>query len=103
VLAIRASHDNPGCHNGVEADQLPFPLSLRQDMAAWNKLYFTPGAFRPDTSRSDEWNRGAYLVEGLMHCGACHTPKNVAGADKSGERLQGYALQGWFAPDITSD
>ena len=104
VLAIRAYLSTvPAVDHGVEADQLPFPLSVRGDMAAWNKLYFTPGEFRRDTSRSDEWNRGAYLVEGLMHCGACHTPKNFAGGDKNDERLQGYALQGWFAPDITTD
>ena len=104
VLAIRAYLNTvPAVDNGVAADQLPFPLSVREDMAAWNKLYFTPGEFRRDSSRSDEWNRGAYLVEGLMHCGACHTPKNIAGGDKNDEALQGYALQGWFAPDITTD
>jgi len=104
VLAIRAYLTTvPAVRNGVETDRLPFPLSVREDMAAWNKLYFTPGEFHRDTSRSDEWNRGAYLVEGLMHCGACHTPKNLAGGDKNDERLQGYALQGWFAPDITTD
>ena len=104
VLAVRAYLTTvPAVDNGVDADQLPFPLRVREDMAAWNKLYFTQGAFRRDSSRSDEWNRGAYLVEGLMHCGACHTPKNIAGGDKNGERLQGYALQGWFAPDLTTD
>lgn len=104
VLAIRAYLATvPAVHQGVVADQLPFPLSVRGDMAAWNKLYFTPGEFQRDASRSDEWNRGAYLVEGLMHCGACHTPKNIAGGDDNAMRLQGYALQGWFAPDITTD
>jgi mono/diheme cytochrome c family protein len=49
------------------------------------------------------WNRGAYLVEGLAHCGLCHTPKNAAGGDESSQRFKGYALQGWFAPDITND
>jgi mono/diheme cytochrome c family protein len=89
--------------NGIEADQLPFPLSVRTDAAAWNKRYFTPGEFQPDPNKKAEWNRGAYLVEGLMHCGACHTPKNIAGGDKNDERLQGYALQDWFAPDLTTD
>src|SRR5262249_40394793 len=72
-------------------------------MIPWNALFFTPGAFQPVAGKSAEWNRGAYLVEGLGHCGMCHTPKNILGGDKSGERLQGYALQGWFAPDITND
>jgi mono/diheme cytochrome c family protein len=104
LVAIRAYLSTvPAVHHKVTADQLSFPLNVREDMAAWNKLYFTSGEFRRDPNKSAEWNRGAYLVEGLMHCGACHTPKNVAGADKSGERLRGYALQGWFAPDISGD
>jgi len=104
ALAVRAYLNTvPVVHNGIQADRLPFPLSVRTDMAAWNKLYFTPGAFQPDPNKSAEWNRGAYLVEGLMHCGACHTPKNLAGGDENSERLQGYALQGWFAPDLTTD
>ncbi|MBV9828199.1 MAG: c-type cytochrome [Alphaproteobacteria bacterium] len=104
ALAIRAYLTTvPAVSNAVTADRLPFPLSIRADMAAWNKLYFTPGAFQPNSGKSDEWNRGSYLVEGLMHCGACHTPKNTAGADKDSERLQGGVIQGWFAPNITND
>lgn len=104
VLAIRAYLAAvPAVHNSVKSDQLPFPLSVRTDMAAWNKLYFTPGEFKRNRNKGDEWNRGAYLVTGLMHCGACHTPKNVAGGDKNDEPLQGYALQGWFAPDLSTD
>ncbi|HZK92104.1 MAG TPA: c-type cytochrome [Stellaceae bacterium] len=103
ILAIRAYLATvPAVTKSVTADQLPFPLSLRADMVAWNKLYFTPGPFHPDPNKTAEENRGAYLVEGLMHCGACHTPKNPAGADYADERLQGAALQGWFAPDITN-
>jgi mono/diheme cytochrome c family protein len=89
-------------HNAVTVNRLPFPLNLRASMIAWDRLYFTPGEFRPDTSKSKEWNRGAYLVQGPEHCGACHTPKTFLGGDKSSEALQGYALQGWTAPDITS-
>jgi mono/diheme cytochrome c family protein len=104
VLAIRAYLDTvPAVDNGVKSDQLPFPLSVRTDMVAWNKLYFTPGEFERNPNKSDEWNRGAYLVTGLMHCGACHTPKNLAGGDKNDQPLQGYAVQGWFAPDLTTD
>lgn len=104
VLAIRAYLATVApVHHPVQADLLPFPLSVRADMAGWNELYFTPGEFQPVAGKSDQWNRGAYLVEGLMHCGACHTPKNIAGADKDKEWLQGGVLQGWLAPAITGD
>jgi mono/diheme cytochrome c family protein len=69
----------------------------------WNALFFSPEVFQPDGSKSAEWNRGAYLTEGLGHCGMCHTPKNALGGDKTTERMQGYNLQGWFAPNITDD
>jgi mono/diheme cytochrome c family protein len=72
-------------------------------MIGWDKLFFTPGEWRDQLGKSAEWNRGGYLVEGLGHCGACHTPKNMFGADEDGQHLQGYALQGWFAPEITGN
>jgi mono/diheme cytochrome c family protein len=104
ALAIRAYLNTvPAVHNPVRPDQLPFPLDVRASMIAWNALFFTPGPFVPVAGKSAEWNRGAYLAEGLGHCGLCHTPKNLLGGDKTSERLQGYALQGWFAPDITND
>lgn len=104
ALAIRAYLDTvPAVHNPVKSNQLPFPLNIRLSMAVWDRLFFTPGTFKPDPSKSEEYNRGAYLAEGLAHCGMCHTPKNFLGADQTGKRLQGYALQGWFAPNITAD
>lgn len=104
ALAIRAYLKTvPAVHNPVIADQLPFPLDIRQTMTLWNWLFFSPGELRPRADKSAEWNRGAYLTEGLAHCGMCHTPKNLLGGDKSSEKLQGYALQGWFAPNITND
>jgi mono/diheme cytochrome c family protein len=104
ALAIRAYLNTvPAVHNPVQADQLPFPLDIRVSMAIWDALYFKSGPFTPVAGKSAEWNRGAYLAEGLGHCGMCHTPKNFLGADKNGETLQGYELQGWFAPDITDD
>jgi len=104
ALAIRAYLNTvPAVHNPVNADQLPFPLNVRASMTVWDKLFFTPGVFRPDSGKSAQWNRGAYLTEGLGHCGACHTPKNVLGGDKTTEQMQGYNLQGWFAPNITND
>ncbi len=89
-------------HNAVVSDRLPFPLNIRAAMIAWNRLYFTPGEFHAQPSKSEEWNRGAYLVQGPGHCGACHTPKTILGGDKTSASLQGYTLQGWVAPDITS-
>jgi mono/diheme cytochrome c family protein len=86
--------------NAVRVNRLPFPFNVRTSMIAWDALYFTPGEFHPDTSKSADWNRGAYLVLGPGHCGACHTPKTYLGGDKSSEFLQGYALQGWTAPGI---
>ncbi len=102
LLALRAYLSTvPATRQKAGGDDLPFPLDIRKGMAAWNKVNFTPGEFKPDPGQSAEWNRGAYLVEGLGHCGACHTPKGPAGGDKTGEALQGAKLQGWFAPEIT--
>jgi cbb3-type cytochrome c oxidase subunit III len=87
--------------NAVRVNRLPFPLNIRASMIVWDKLYFTPGEFHPDAAKSQEWNRGAYLVQGPEHCGACHTPKTFLGGDKLAKALEGYTLQGWTAPDIT--
>jgi mono/diheme cytochrome c family protein len=104
ALAIRAYLNTiPAVHNPVKANQLPFPFDVRAGMTAWDNLYFKPGEFQPVAGKSDAWNRGAYIVEGLAHCGLCHTPKNVMGGDDTSQRLQGYALQGWFAPNITNE
>ena len=104
VLAIRAYLNTvPAVHNPVKSDQLPFPFDMRWTLAAWDKLYFKSGHVSARPQQSAQWNRGAYLVEGPGHCGMCHTPKNFLGADKTKQRLEGYALQGWFAPNITDD
>jgi mono/diheme cytochrome c family protein len=104
VSAIRAYLNTvPAVYNPVKANQLPFPFSIRASLIGWNAMFFTPWEFVPDASKSVEWNRGAYLAEGLGHCGLCHTPKNFLGGDKSTERLRGYQLQSWFAADITND
>ena len=88
--------------NQVEVNQLPFPFNIRLSMAGWNLLNFDhsgPAAPRPD--KSEDWNRGRYLVDALGHCGACHTGKNLLGGDRDGRYLQGGALEGWYAPNIT--
>jgi mono/diheme cytochrome c family protein len=90
-------------HHAVVSDELPFPLSIRASMIFWDWLYFRPGEWRPRPGRSAAWNRGSYIVEGPGHCGACHTPKTFLGGDERSHQLQGYSLQGWFAPDLTGD
>jgi len=90
--------------NEVQPNQLRFPFNVRRPATStWDLLNFTPGVFQPDPAKSDVWNRGAYLVEGLGHCGTCHTPKNITGGDRSNEALQGALLQDWYAPDLTED
>jgi mono/diheme cytochrome c family protein len=104
ALAIRAYLTTvPAVHNPVKSDQLPFPFNVRASLVGWDELYFKPGPFKPVAGKSAEWNRGAYLAEGLAHCGLCHTPKTTLGGDKTREALTGYALQGWYAPNITND
>jgi mono/diheme cytochrome c family protein len=104
VLAIRAYLNTlPSVHNPVSSNQLPFPFSIRAVMLLWDVLYFTPGSFKPEPAQSDAWNRGAYLVQGPAHCGACHTPKTILGGDEIQQQFQGYSIQGWFAPNITDD
>jgi mono/diheme cytochrome c family protein len=89
--------------NRVDRRTLPFPFSIRTAMLGWNALFFDPGVFVSDPRRSEEFNRGAYLVEGLGHCGACHTPLNLLGANKAGQFLQGNKISDWTAPNITND
>ncbi len=104
ALAIRAYLNSiPAVQNKVRSNQLPFPLDIRLGLAGWDELFFTPGEFKPDPNKSAEWNRGAYLAQGLEHCGLCHTPKNALGGDDTSRVNQGYKLQGWFAPNITND
>jgi mono/diheme cytochrome c family protein len=89
--------------NVVNRNTLPFPFNIRMSMMGWNTLFFKPSAFAPDPKRSEEFNRGAYLVEGLGHCGACHTPMNTFGANKADLFLQGNNIDDWTAPNITND
>lgn len=104
VDAIKAYLDAlPPVRQESRKPALPWPLSMREVMAGWNELFFHEGAYRPDASKSAEWNRGAYLVEGLGHCSACHSPKNLAGAPKRAKALQGGYGENWYATSLTSD
>lgn len=62
---------------------------MRAGLVAWDELNFRPGEFKPVAGKSAAWNRGAYVVEGLAHCGLCHTPKNAVGGDETSRRLKG--------------
>jgi mono/diheme cytochrome c family protein len=83
--------------------ELRWPFSERDLLFGWQELYLKRGRFQPDADKSEVWNRGAYLVEGLGHCGSCHTPRNLAGATKPADALAGAVIDGWFAPNLTSD
>jgi mono/diheme cytochrome c family protein len=86
--------------NRVAPPELLWPLNYRIVMRAWNLLFFQPGIFEPNQQKSTEWNRGGYLVTGAAHCGVCHTPKNLFGADRRGRAFGGGLVQGWFAPRL---
>ena len=104
VLAIRAYLNTvTPVSNVVVANTLPFPFNIRASLGVWNSLYFKDGEYRANSSQPAQWNRGAFLVDGPGHCGACHTPKTMLGGDKADQYLQGTYLQGWSAPDITGD
>jgi nicotinate dehydrogenase subunit B len=85
----------------VPPTRLRFPFNLRAGMAAWNAAFHDPRPWQDDPARSAEWNRGAYLVEGAGHCGACHTPRNAVGAERGGTaRYTGAEVDGWWAPPL---
>lgn len=101
----------PAIRQQNSANDIAFPFSVRSLMAVWKSMYLDEGAFVADDSRSVEWNRGAYLVDALAHCGACHTPRNILGAEKSGMTMAGGVytdnvpsgnLRPWSAPNLTS-
>jgi mono/diheme cytochrome c family protein len=80
-----------------------FPYNQRELLAGWRTLYFKEGIYKDDPNKSKEWNRGAYLVEGLGHCDACHSSRNMLGA-VSGDDVSGglIPLQNWYAPSLAS-
>lgn len=104
VLAIRAYLNTLApIHYKPPANELRFPFNQRWLMIFWNLFNFDEGRFVPDPQKSAEYNRGAYLVEGLAHCEECHTPRNFMQGLKSGARLSGATQAGWQAYNITPD
>ena len=101
LLAIKAYLDRVKPSDYVPPEpELPWPLGIRDGLYAWQELYFEPRRFEPDSNKSEQWNRGAYLVKGLGHCGTCHTPRNMAGAKKDEQALSGATRLGWYAPSL---
>ena len=83
-------------------NQLSFPLDQRVVIAGWKLLFLRRGTYQPDSTKSAEWNRGAYLVEGLAHCGACHTPRNALGAERASAPFAGGDVDNWHAYAINA-
>jgi mono/diheme cytochrome c family protein len=89
-------------HAPARENQLSFPLDQRVVIAGWKLLFLRHGTVQPDSTKSAEWNRGAYLVEGLAHCGACHTPRNALGAERASAAFAGGDVDNWHAYAINS-
>ncbi|OTP71267.1 MULTISPECIES: cytochrome c [Burkholderiaceae] len=94
----------PAVEHAPPQTRLPFPLNQRALVAGWNALYLKQGEFKPDPTRSAQWNRGQYLVDGAGHCSACHSPRNALGAEKGGRLyMTGGSAEGWVAPSLVGN
>jgi mono/diheme cytochrome c family protein len=95
----------PPVHQSNRPNDLRFPFNNRQLILGWRTLFFREGEYRPDPTKSDAWNRGAYLVEGLGHCAMCHSPINALGGSSQSQAFEGglIPLQNWYAPSLTSN
>jgi mono/diheme cytochrome c family protein len=104
ALAIKAYlFSLPPVHAVAPANTLTFPFNQRWAMTFWSMVFNPDTRFEPDTSKTPEWNRGAYLAEALAHCGECHTPRNLGFALDNREKFAGALTAGWRAYNITSD
>jgi len=92
----------PSARAKAPANELRFPFNFRPLLAGWNALFHRDNTFKPDPAKSDVWNRGAYLVETLGHCSACHSPRNALGAEVPNAYLAGGFAEGWEAPPLAS-
>ncbi|HSG91394.1 MAG TPA: cytochrome c [Pseudomonadales bacterium] len=101
----------PPVRQSAPENDLPFPFRIRALMAFWKALFFEPGAFEADRAQAADWNRGAYLVEALAHCSACHSPRNLMGAEQTRLAMSGgvfvdhvtpEARRPWSAPNLTA-
>ncbi|SDT41889.1 c-type cytochrome [Bradyrhizobium canariense] len=104
ALAIKAYlFSLPPVRAAAPANTLTFPFNQRWGMMFWSAVFNPDTRFEPDTSKSPEWNRGAYLAEALAHCGECHTPRNLAFALDNRKKFGGALTAGWRAFNISSD
>jgi mono/diheme cytochrome c family protein len=94
----------PPVHQPTSALALNFPYSLRNSLTAWRALYFKEGVYEPDPGQSEQWNRGAYLVQGLGHCNECHAARDTLGGTPQDVHLTGGQIpeQNWYAPDLST-
>ena len=93
----------PPVRNVPPKHEIRFPLNQRWLLAVWNALYLRKSAYVPDPSKSTQWNRGAYLVNGPGHCGDCHTPKNFLYADRKKRAFSGELVENWWAANLSGD
>ena len=91
----------PAVSNTVPANTVLFPLNIRAFQEGWKILFFRSARYKADPSSSDEWNRGAYLAEGLADCSGCHSPRNPLGAEEMRHTYAGAVVEGWIAPALT--
>jgi mono/diheme cytochrome c family protein len=104
VLAIKAYlFSLKAVHSPRLPNKMAFPFNIRTGLLAWDEAFFHEGTFQPDPSKSAEVNRGAYLVQGLGHCGECHNGNGMLGNGAASKPLQGQEIQNWYAPNLTSD
>jgi mono/diheme cytochrome c family protein len=104
ALAIKAYlFSLPAVHATAPANTLAFPFNQRWAMMFWSALFNPDTRFEPDTAKSPDWNRGAYLAEALAHCGECHTPRNLGFALNNRQKFAGAVTAGWRAFNISSD
>lgn len=104
VMAIKAYlFSLAPVHSPRPPNKLAFPFNIRAGLAVWDEMFLREGTFKPDPSKSAEINRGAYIVQGLGHCGECHNGRNLLGDTQAAQSLRGGPIQSWYAPNITSD
>jgi mono/diheme cytochrome c family protein len=104
VMAIKAYiFSLAPVHAPDKPNGMAFPFNIREGLLPWRLAFFTEGTFKPDPSKSAQLNRGAYLVQGLGHCGECHNQVNLLGASALAGRLEGGQIDDWYAPNITND
>jgi mono/diheme cytochrome c family protein len=95
----------PAANRRNRQHDLQFPYDNRQLILGWRTLYFNQGEYQPDAAKSAEWNRGAYLTDGLGHCAMCHSPINALGGTRESQAFHGglIPMQNWYAPSLTSN